>query len=287
LRYSGSRVFIFVFFMQKLKGTSSGKNNKSCRNINSGSKKIGFAFFWFFYDFLRNLQETAKALLLFEFPIAGRPSKRTSVSQCGPWAGRPARLAGIEPLRWRPWPGNRWRRLRGSPTVDLRPRMGWGAPGNGRPVAPRRAGRGAPLPGGALAWEKRRWCWEGRRGAKELWSSWMALEISEERLRPRRAARRSRWRCRRSARGRKTDWARHRWWGRRIAALSLIDEGPPLNSAVRRRRDRRWESAPRRSRARRAAVRRDNCDSRSKAVGAEGNQRLTARGSCNTLKFHH
>jgi hypothetical protein len=30
--------------------------------------------------------------------------------------------------------------------------MGWGAPGNGRPTAPRRAGRGAPLPGGAPAW---------------------------------------------------------------------------------------------------------------------------------------
>jgi hypothetical protein len=38
-----------------------------------------------FYDFLQNSQETAKALLLFELPIAGRPLKRTFVLQCGLW----------------------------------------------------------------------------------------------------------------------------------------------------------------------------------------------------------
>jgi hypothetical protein len=50
-------------------------------------KKIGFAFLLFFYDLLRNLQETAKALLLFELPIAGRPSERFFSLQCGPWGG--------------------------------------------------------------------------------------------------------------------------------------------------------------------------------------------------------
>jgi hypothetical protein len=30
---------------------------------------ISFEFFWFLYDFLRNLQETAKALLLFKLPF--------------------------------------------------------------------------------------------------------------------------------------------------------------------------------------------------------------------------
>jgi hypothetical protein len=76
--------------MHKLKGTSSGKNNKSCGIFHHESKKIGFAFLLFFYDLLRNLQETAKALLLFELPIAGRPSKRFFSLQCGPWA-----MAGV------------------------------------------------------------------------------------------------------------------------------------------------------------------------------------------------
>jgi hypothetical protein len=31
--------------------------------------------------------------------------------------------------------------------------MGWGAPGNGRPPAPREAGRGAARSGGVPAWE--------------------------------------------------------------------------------------------------------------------------------------
>jgi hypothetical protein len=44
--------------MQKLSGISSGKNNKSCG-----------IFYDFLYDVPRNLQETAKALLLFELPF--------------------------------------------------------------------------------------------------------------------------------------------------------------------------------------------------------------------------
>jgi hypothetical protein len=42
--------------MQKLSGTSLGKNNKSCRSFYKEANKIGFAVFWIFYDFLRNLQ---------------------------------------------------------------------------------------------------------------------------------------------------------------------------------------------------------------------------------------
>jgi hypothetical protein len=55
--------------MQKLTGISSGKNNKSCRIFHIESNKIGFEFFRFFYNFLRNLQETAKPLLLIELPF--------------------------------------------------------------------------------------------------------------------------------------------------------------------------------------------------------------------------
>jgi hypothetical protein len=48
--------------MQKLSGTSSGKNNRSCGIFYHESIKIGFAFFLFFYDFLHNLQESAQVL---------------------------------------------------------------------------------------------------------------------------------------------------------------------------------------------------------------------------------
>jgi hypothetical protein len=86
LRYCRSRVFTFVFFIQKLTEIRSGQNNKSCRIIHNGSNKIGFTFFQFFCDFLRNLQESANSLYYFSCAFAGRPSKRTPVSQCGPWA---------------------------------------------------------------------------------------------------------------------------------------------------------------------------------------------------------
>jgi hypothetical protein len=61
--------------MQKLTGISSGKKNKSCRIFHHESNKIGFAFFWFLYDFLRNLQETAKSQVLFKNHFAVRPFK--------------------------------------------------------------------------------------------------------------------------------------------------------------------------------------------------------------------
>jgi hypothetical protein len=53
--------------MQKLAGISPGQNNKSCRIIHHEANKIGYTFFWFFCDFLRNLQESANSLLLFQF----------------------------------------------------------------------------------------------------------------------------------------------------------------------------------------------------------------------------
>jgi hypothetical protein len=72
--------------MQKLSRISSGKNNKSCRIFHRESKKISFAFFRFFYDFLRNLQETGKSLYYWSYPFAGKPSERICLLQCGPWA---------------------------------------------------------------------------------------------------------------------------------------------------------------------------------------------------------
>jgi hypothetical protein len=101
--------------MQKLSGTSSCKNNKSCASFHLEPKKIGFAFFCFFYDFLRNLQESATSTLLFELPIVGRPSKRTFSLQCGPWDGQ--RRSGGDSGRGSPdsgrgrvgeWPRGYW-----------------------------------------------------------------------------------------------------------------------------------------------------------------------------------
>jgi hypothetical protein len=61
--------------MQKLSGTSSGKNNKSCSIFHNESKKIEFAFFCFFYYILRILQESAKWLYYLRFTFAPGPWK--------------------------------------------------------------------------------------------------------------------------------------------------------------------------------------------------------------------
>jgi hypothetical protein len=106
LRYCRSSFFTFVFFMQKLSGISSGKNNKGCRIFHNESNKIGFAFLCFFYDFLRNLQETAKSLYYWSYPFAGRPSERNFSLQCRPWGGRPARGGQIPASCW-PGPAGR------------------------------------------------------------------------------------------------------------------------------------------------------------------------------------
>jgi hypothetical protein len=82
LRYCRSRVFTFVYFMQKLTGTSSGKNNKSCGIFHNESKKIGLLFVWFFYDFLRILKYPAKALILFKNHIARRSLETLDSYKC-------------------------------------------------------------------------------------------------------------------------------------------------------------------------------------------------------------
>jgi hypothetical protein len=79
--------------MQKLKGISSGQNNKSCRILHNGYKKNGLAFFWFFFDFLRNLQESAKLLHYWSYPFARRTLERLLRLQYGPW-GAVAGAAG-------------------------------------------------------------------------------------------------------------------------------------------------------------------------------------------------
>jgi hypothetical protein len=78
--------------MQKLKGISSVQNNKSCGIIHHKSNIISLTFFWFFYDFLRNLQESANLFNYLSYPFVIRPLRRLDVLKCGPQGGRPAGL---------------------------------------------------------------------------------------------------------------------------------------------------------------------------------------------------
>jgi hypothetical protein len=82
--------------MQKLSGISSGQNNKSCRIFHHEPNKISFAFFRFFYDFIRNLQETGKSLLLFELPFCREALGKKLFFAMSP-LGRPSGAAGAIP----------------------------------------------------------------------------------------------------------------------------------------------------------------------------------------------
>jgi hypothetical protein len=111
--------------MQKLKGLSSGQNNKSCRIIHHESNKIGFTFFRFFCDFLRNLQVSAERSILLkihsytgaprnfksatDLPLLRRwtPGKFWGLAIGSSGAGR--RRSGQNPASRRPCPAGRGR----------------------------------------------------------------------------------------------------------------------------------------------------------------------------------
>jgi hypothetical protein len=61
--------------MQKLSRTSLGKNNKSCWIFHSESSKIESAFFWFFYDFIRILQDSANHNHYWSYSFSRRSPK--------------------------------------------------------------------------------------------------------------------------------------------------------------------------------------------------------------------
>jgi hypothetical protein len=92
LRYCRSRFLTFVFFMQKLTGISSGKNNKSCRIFYHESSIICFAFFSFFYNFRRNLQESAKSQILLELTFCREALGKKSSFAMWSLGALPARL---------------------------------------------------------------------------------------------------------------------------------------------------------------------------------------------------
>jgi hypothetical protein len=118
--------------MQKLKGTSSGQNNKSCRIIHHESNKISLAFFRFFCDFLRNLKDSANLFNYWSYLFAIKTLERLLSLQCGPWGGRLERAAQFRRGRRGPWPGKGRGRVLGGLGAGFRARLGWGGGQQGR-----------------------------------------------------------------------------------------------------------------------------------------------------------
>jgi hypothetical protein len=117
--------------MQKLKGISSGQNKKSCI-FHHESNKIGFAFYWFFCDFLRNLKESAKQQYYLRITFARKTLERFVTLQYGP-RGAVAGAAGqFRRARRGSWPGKGWRGARGSPRTHSRVVSGRGGRRQGR-----------------------------------------------------------------------------------------------------------------------------------------------------------
>jgi hypothetical protein len=68
--------------MDKLPGTSSGKNDKSCRIFHKKSNKIEFTFFWIFANFLRILQDSANHMHYLSYNFAVRPLNFLQFHNC-------------------------------------------------------------------------------------------------------------------------------------------------------------------------------------------------------------
>jgi hypothetical protein len=121
--------------MQQLSGKTIDMIYQSCRSFHMEFNKIGFAFFWIFYNFLCILQYPAKRQALFKNPFTLRSLEGFNYSQLYHWfteksperkmtlqLGPPGRTAGgnrrIRAVRWS-WPtGNQRRVARGSPRLD-------------------------------------------------------------------------------------------------------------------------------------------------------------------------
>jgi hypothetical protein len=138
--------------MPKILGNNSGKNNKSCRIFHNESNKIGIAFLWFLYDFLRIFKVSEKALYYLRFGFTGRPLELLSLLQIGPNSRK---------RPWKEWgrrnvvPGHGGRR--GSPELG----GSGGALGRGRGGEGRGTHRGSTCAHGrgrdALGGGLRRW----------------------------------------------------------------------------------------------------------------------------------
>jgi hypothetical protein len=130
---------------------------RSCSIFHNESKKIEFAFFRFFYDFLRILQDPAPSPRSRRASFTNRPSNfadRTSGQKldCNWVPGAMAGGGSSIPVReGSARPGKGGGVLRGSPTTDSE---GWTAPRacqRGGSVAPASGGRCELAPGEAAA----------------------------------------------------------------------------------------------------------------------------------------
>jgi hypothetical protein len=92
-RYNRSRFFISLFFMHKLSGKTLDKLHQSCRIFHNEYKKIGFVFFWIFYNFLRILQDSAKRIYYLRSGFSIRSLEVLIPLQICPWFA-------LRPLEW-------------------------------------------------------------------------------------------------------------------------------------------------------------------------------------------
>jgi hypothetical protein len=117
--------------MQIVSRNKLDKFNEICSTFHQESNKIGFAYLWFFYDFLHILQESAKLGTLFEIHFVPRSmellgSYRNALGlHQGPWKDRGA-------LNWVP-EGSWWRSSPESGELVGRDRPG---EGGGRAAGP-------------------------------------------------------------------------------------------------------------------------------------------------------
>jgi hypothetical protein len=126
-------VFSFLFFMQKLSGQTMDMLYKSYRVFHQEYNKIGFAYFWFFKNFLRILQDSAERVHYWSCGFTPwsletfdslqmcpwftqNTLERNQSLQLGPRAREAARPAGLRRVWRRSRPG-RWR---GSTTCSPR-----------------------------------------------------------------------------------------------------------------------------------------------------------------------
>jgi hypothetical protein len=113
--------------MLKLSRIRPCEYNRSCSSFHSKSNKIGFVFFWIFYDFLRILQISAKRIYYWRCIFATRPLERFRTAQLGPSTHETAGSPEIWRLRRRSRSGNDSGSSACSPRTDWQPRFGRGS----------------------------------------------------------------------------------------------------------------------------------------------------------------
>jgi hypothetical protein len=129
--------------MPKISRNNLGEYNKSCSAPHRKSSKIDFAIFWFFYDFVENLQDSAISLWLLKFPFCTRtprsfPTFTTIPLVC---TKHPRKIRGLAILPW-PWGRRSW-----SESGETGGAPGWGR-GQARPCAHLGPGGGRTWGGG-------------------------------------------------------------------------------------------------------------------------------------------